>query len=97
MPPTRISSIDGMNIPTELGNDIQSTIEKNRMLFEPWVESASNFQELKESLKSRGYKNLPNSSSPIHEAISIPKDLESRPKVKQLSKRKTMLRRASKI
>ena len=95
VPPTRISGIDGMNLPTNLSEEITGTIERERMLFEPWIETASSFQDLRDSLKRRGYKNIPNHISPLHEARG---SLDQRPvpKTKHISKRKTMLRRASK-
>lgn len=85
-----------MNLPDELEREISHTIELNRMLFEPWVQSANGFQELKESLKKRGYKNLPISPSPLHEARPVPINTKkSTPKTKHMQTNKTMLRRGS--
>jgi hypothetical protein len=96
VPPTRVTSIDGMNLPTQLADRIRRTIDQDRMLFEPWIESAVNFAELKGSLKRRGYRNLPNSAAPIHDVRSIVTD-DAPPRTKHLPKRKTMLRRASRL
>ena len=93
-PPTRISGVDGMNLPVSLANEITGTIDRDRMLFEPWVESASGFNELRSSLGRRGYKNIPINLSPLHEARGS-FEQKPAPRIKQLSKRKTMLRRAS--
>jgi hypothetical protein len=35
------------------------------MLYEPWIESASSYQELKERLKIRGYSDLPMGATPL--------------------------------
>jgi hypothetical protein len=45
--------------------NIQQIIFENRMLFEPWVETASDFEELRERLKGRGYIDLPMGACPI--------------------------------
>ena len=96
VPPTRLADIKKLNLPSELSSEIEQTINKNRMLFEPWIQSASNYQELKESLKRRGYKNLPITMSPMHEARPVlPDKPKATPKTSLLTTRKIMLRRAS--
>ena len=96
VPPTRLADIKTLNLPSELSLEIDKTINTNRMLFEPWVQSASNYQELKESLKNRGYKNIPITMSAMHEPRPVPPDKPKiTPKTSHLFSRKTMLRRAS--
>jgi hypothetical protein len=94
--PTRLADIKTLNLPSELSLEIERTINTNRMLFEPWIQSANNYQELKESLKRRGYKNLPISMSPMHEPRPVSSDKpKTTPKTSHLVTRNTMLRRAS--
>jgi len=96
VPPTRLADIKTLNLPSELSSEIEQTINKNRMLFEPWVQSASNYQELKESLKNRGYKNMPITMSAMHEPRPVPHDKpKTTPRTSHLITRRTMLRRAS--
>ena len=96
IPPTRLKNLKTMNLPDKLEKEILHTIELNRMLFEPWVQSAKGFQELKESLKKRGYKNMPISPSPLHEARPVSINTKPiPPKTKQIQTNKTMLRRGS--
>lgn len=35
------------------------------MLYEPWIESAENYQDLRDRLKNRGFTRLPVSEQPI--------------------------------
>ena len=49
------------NVDTTALNQI---IYDNRMLWEPWVESAETYEDLKDSLRLRGYSNLPMSGQP---------------------------------
>jgi hypothetical protein len=78
-----------MNLPVSIEQELFKTLESNKMLFEPWVETASNYNELSDSIKKRGYKNIP-SNSPIHE---IPTQMDT-PSTNIASKKtKTMLRK----
>lgn len=88
IPPTRLNDLKGLNLSAKIEQEISKTIEVNKMLFEPWIETASSYQGLTESIKKRGYKNVPVNSSPIHEAhANIPKI--------NITSRKTMLRKSS--
>jgi hypothetical protein len=95
VPPTRLKDIKSLNLPIELTSAIQQTIHTDRMLFEPWIQTASNYNEFKESLKKRKYKNIPANMLPIHEVRPV--FPAQNPKTSQLSSRRTMLRRASRI
>lgn len=91
VPPTRVTDLSKLQLPHHLTKEIQDTIHENRMEYEPWIESAKNFQDLKASLKKRGYKNLPLQQAPKHmlDAMGL------QPCIKDIDKRKTMLRRGS--
>lgn len=97
--PNKIESISEFNLPVKIQNSIQKSITDNRMLWEAWAESSDSFQDLKESLKKRGYKNLPISSFPkfkesISSKISFGKKEQGRDfNFRNLKETKTMLRR----
>ena len=92
--PTRVSNIDSLNLPSDLTNQIKQSVEDNKMMYEAWIETSSSFQELKNSLKARGYKNLPLSQSPIH--MMAPKQIgEEKGTSVPIKGQRTMLRRGS--
>jgi len=51
------------DLPPVWQREIQQIIHDNRMLYEPIMESANNYNELRERLKVRGYTNLPMGAS----------------------------------
>lgn len=62
------------------------------MLYEPWLESANNYNELRDRLKSRGFTNLPLGPNPLL-------NLEQKPPKADTSScevQRTMLRRKKK-
>jgi hypothetical protein len=70
---------------------IQQIIYENRMLYEPWIESAQDFNDLKTRLGGRGYTDLPMGTIPLLNMAAYtkaPKADTSSCKVK-----KTMLRK----
>ena len=80
-----------LKLPLTWQNQIQKIIYDNRMLYEPWLESAGSYEELKERLKERGFKDLPIGAVPminISKYHQIPKADTSSCEV-----RKTMLRK----
>ena len=92
--PTRVQNIKDLKLPHDLEQEIAQTVHDERMLHELWMESAENFAGLKESLKKRGYKNLPIQQAPLH--VPLPKPRESGVTLDtRLKPRKTMLRRGS--
>jgi len=44
---------------------IQQICHDNRMLYHPRIESSTNYEALRTSLKARGYKNIPMGASPL--------------------------------
>ena len=70
--PTRVKDLKQLNLSQQLHMEISRTVQKERMLWEVWMESAPSYIELKKSLKKRGYRNLPHSSVPMHRA-NLPK------------------------
>lgn len=94
--PTRVADINSLNLPPKLTKEITETVHENRMLYEPWIESANSFGDLKNSLKKRGYRNLPLNQSPMHMPGLTPTGEEpTGANTEQLNQRKSMLRRGS--
>lgn len=71
MLPVRIEDISTLNLPTGWEGQINQIIFDARMLWEPWVESADTYEELRASLKVRGYTNIPVNSQPEFTAANV--------------------------
>ncbi len=61
------------------------------MLYEPWVETASNYNELRERLKGRGYTDLAMGANPLLQMSAYAKAPKADTSSCQVSK--TMLRK----
>lgn len=64
-PPTKIENISILELPQLWERKIQQIIYENRALWEPWAESANNFEEIKKRLKDKGYTQLPIGHNPM--------------------------------
>lgn len=53
------------NLPVVWQKQIESIVYENRMLYDANIETASDYNELRDRLKQRGYTNLPMGASPI--------------------------------
>lgn len=88
---TPLTEVTSLGVPAVWQREIQRVITENWMLYEPWIESASDFNELRTRLRNRGYTNLPMGAGQIINLIQFgtpPKANVSSAKAKQ-----TMLRR----
>jgi hypothetical protein len=56
---TRIEDLTSLQIPPSLQQKLQQAIYDSRMLWEPWIESADDYNQLVSNLKLRGYTNIP--------------------------------------
>jgi len=101
-PATRVQDVSSLSLPAHLQTRISKTKHDERMLWELWIEGAESFEDLKQSLKDRGYSNIPVHSSPKHESQETTtrkkgeiKKASPMPKTKILNKSsvKTMLRK----
>lgn len=93
--PTRIddAGLLSLALPEAWYNQIHQIIYDNRMLWEPWLQSWSGtFEELRTSLKARGYTNIPVSAQPEFTASTITNQYVN---ISYLPQRKTMLRRTN--
>lgn len=57
--PTRVNDIEDLRLPADWTAQLKETIYENRMLWEPWAETALTYEDLKNSLRTRGYTNIP--------------------------------------
>lgn len=69
--PTRVTDLKSIQLPAIVQDSVEQIIDENRMYWEPWIESAENYEELKLSLDKRGYRNLYVSSKPLYDGSSI--------------------------
>lgn len=60
------------------------------MLYEPWIESASDYNELRERLKSRGYKEVPMGPNPL---LNLRTEKTPKADTSSCEVKKTMLRK----
>ena len=62
---SKLTDLEDLNLPITWQRRISQIIHDNRMLYEPWVETANNFNELSSRLKGRGYSNVPMGAIPL--------------------------------
>lgn len=88
--PLRVDDLNLFQLPSGWANQLEQIIFDSRMLWEPWIESSSTFDELRSNLKIRGYLNIPVSAQPefASAASQIPTI-----NVSHLPKKTTMLRK----
>ena len=88
----RIEDLGPLHLPDGWEGQLEQMIFDSRMLWEPWIESADSFDNLRSSLKIRGYTNIPVSSQP--EFLSSATQM-STINVSHLPRKITMLRKRS--
>ena len=59
VPPSRVPDVARLGLPRDLTARLQQSIYEERMYWEPWIESADTYGDLVESLRKRGYTNVP--------------------------------------
>jgi len=64
--PIKVEDIGKLKLPENVKTEILNSINQNRMLYETWMESAENYQKLKENLTRRGFSNLSSYVPPEH-------------------------------
>lgn len=70
--------------------EISQIIYESRMLWEPWIQSVTTFEDFRNSLKKRGYTNIPVSSQPEFIVSTVETQIVN---VSRLLQNKTMLRK----
>lgn len=95
----RLADLKKLALPPAMEQQVEQQIYADRMLWEPWLESAESFADLKRKMKDRGYTSLPLCSSPLfaqerESIVSSVGQLEYKPTIKAAEKgKKTMLRK----
>ncbi len=69
--PIRLADLKSLQLPESVHNSVEQIIHDNRMYWEPWIESASNYKELRQNLQKRGYSGLYPSSKPLFDGSSL--------------------------
>lgn len=69
--PVRVTDLKSIQLPTAVFDSVERIIYDNRMYWEPWIESAESYEELKKSLHKRGYRDLYPSCKPLYDGSSL--------------------------
>ena len=56
---SKVTDLNELGLPQIWQREIAKIINENKMLYEPRIESASSYNELRARLKARGFQNLP--------------------------------------
>lgn len=57
--------MEDLKLPIAWQRQISQIIHDNRMLYEPMLETATDFNELRDTLRHRGYSNIPMGATPL--------------------------------
>ena len=89
---TRLNDVKQLALEFQHENAITQIVEKNKMDWQLFIESATSFKELKQQLVKRGYKGMPMNDKPelINHTNTISKDA-----LQNLPNQRTMMRRGS--
>ena len=63
--PIVLSNIKILSLPPSWEGKIADMIEQNKIYWEPWVQTANSFDDLRLNLKARGYSNIPANGYPM--------------------------------
>ena len=88
---TRIDNLAAL-IPPGLSGPLNQIIYDSRMMWEPWIESADSYSDLRDALKTRGYSNIPVNPQPEFSPAATQKPVVD---TSSLPQRTTMLRKNS--
>lgn len=69
--PTRVTDLKSLQLPPGVFESVDQIVHDNRMYWEPWVEAADSYEDLKVSLHRRGYRDLYVSSKPLYDGSSL--------------------------
>lgn len=56
---SKVEDVTKLKLPQLWQHRIQQIIHEHRLLYEPWLESAKDYNELRDRLKGRGFKDIP--------------------------------------
>lgn len=60
-----LSNLSELHLPQIWEKKVAQIIHENRMLYEPRIETARSYNELKDRLRERGFVDVPNGASPL--------------------------------
>jgi hypothetical protein len=60
-----LTDLSILGLPETWQRRIAQIINDNRMLYEPWIETAADFNELRERLKGRGFTDIQSGATPL--------------------------------
>jgi hypothetical protein len=63
--PTKLDNIKRLTLPISWEYRIFEYIDKNKINWEPWVQTETSFENLKIQLKKRGYTDIPSNGQPM--------------------------------
>lgn len=63
--PTRLTNLAQFELPIIWQKQIEDIIHTNRMFYEPFVDSANNYEELKKRFIAQGYKHVADGEIPL--------------------------------
>lgn len=63
--PIVIDDLKVFNLPPSWYSRIKTQIDDDLLYWEPWIQTAFNFDELKSNLKKRGYSEIPANGKPM--------------------------------
>lgn len=63
--PIKLDNIKRLTMPESWEGKIFTYIEQNKIYWEPWLQTSDDFEELKKSLKKRGYSDIPANGQPM--------------------------------
>ena len=69
--PVRLNDIKQLQLSSVLESEIAAIIHENRMMWEPWVESADSYVELRKCLRKRGYTNIALHGTPLYRQTDL--------------------------
>jgi hypothetical protein len=69
--PVRVTDLKSIQLPAAVFESVEKILYDNRMYWEPWIESAENYEALRQTLQKRGYSNLYPSCKPMFDGSSL--------------------------
>ena len=84
------ASLLSLQLPSIWHTQFSQIIHDNRMMWEPWIQSVSSFDDFRKTLKKRGYTNIPLSNQPEFTASTVKTTIVN---VAYLPNQKTMIRK----
>lgn len=89
---SRITDLSRLQLPPVWEREVERVINDNRMLYEPWIETAPDYATLRSRLIKRGFTNIPQGVTPLLNLASY--DRGPKANTSSCKTIKTMIRRS---